>query len=322
MGIIFARHSIFVLAFLLSGPVSVSLFHLGYNSPWTQTAGNPSPGWMALGAFAWGADSLVSVFAAWLAGRSPVWSTWSGRLRAASYLFAFTYGRMLLWATQNWISGPRNADLPSVFRWPGTQLNDYARPSLDLLTLLVLVWILVPVFILARSRLADQDHPPNVRSTFTMGSILGWTTVAVLILMWVRFLTWKGVSPQTAYSSMTATQALIEHVREHFPSQVIVSVTIVMLMWGWSGRWWISMAALAGAVFLDSFGHQILFAVLKWATGDSNQGSILVGPALEHWSFIIGRNAIVWVAFGVARATGVRLLRTHRPCLNHRLCGS
>jgi hypothetical protein len=75
MWIVIARRGTFFLALLLSGAVTVSCFHLGYNSSWTQTAGSPSPAWKAFGTFAWGADSLVFVLAAWLAGRSRVWST-------------------------------------------------------------------------------------------------------------------------------------------------------------------------------------------------------------------------------------------------------
>ena len=310
MWIVIARRGTFFLALLLSGAVTASCFHLGYNSPWTQTAGTRSPVWMAFGTFAWGADSLVFVLAAWLAGRSPVWSTWSGRLRAASYLFAFTYGRMLFGATQDWLSGSRSVETPNIFRWPGAQLQDYARPSLDLLTLLMLVWLLVPIFTLTRSRIADKESRLDVRSTFSIASILGWTTVAALILMWIKFLTWKDVAPRTAYSYMTSTQALIEYFREYVPSMVITAAAIFLVMWGWSGRWWRPLVALTGAILLDSFGHTILYAILKWVTGDANQSSVFVGSALEHWSFVGGRNAIVWAAFGMARVTGVRLCRS------------
>lgn len=310
MWVVIARRATFLLALLLSGAITASCFHLGYNSPWTQTAGIRSPGWMAFGTFAWGADSLVFVLAAWLAGRSPVWSTWSGRLRAASYLFAFTYGRMLFGATQDWISGPGNPEVVHSFCWPGTQLQDYGRPSLDLLTLLMLVWLLVPVFTLTRSRIADNASQVEVRSTFSIASILGWTTVAALILMWIKFLTWKEIAPRTAYSYMTSTQALIEYFREYVPSLVISAAAIFLVMWGWSGRWWQPLVALAAAILLDSFGHRMLYAILRFATGDANGSSVFVGSELEHWSYVAGRNCVAWAAFGLALVTGVRIHRS------------
>jgi hypothetical protein len=313
MWIATARRTTFFVGLLTIGSITAGCYDLGYNSPWTQTAGVPSLGWKAFGTFAWGADSLEFVLAAWLAGRSPVWSTWSGRLRAAAYLFAYVYGRMLFSAMQDWLGGTRGANGLIPFPWPGTQLKDYARPSLDLLTLLTLVWILVPVFTFTRSRLTEKDYPPNVSSTFSIASILTWTTVAAVILMWIRFLTWKDVAPETAYSFMTPTQALAEFFQEYFPSLLISSAAIFLVVWSWSGRWWLPIVVFVGALLLDSCGHRILYAIIKWTTGDENKGNVLAGPALEHWSFIAGRNAVVWIAFGVANVTGVRFQRSVPP---------
>jgi hypothetical protein len=220
---------------------------------------------------------------------------------------------MLFAAMQEWLMGTRGATGPMPFRWPGAKLEDYARPSLDLLTLLMLVWILVPIFTFTRSRLADKDHPPKVSGAFSISSILAWTTVAAVILMWIRFLTWKDAAPRTAYSFMTPTQALAEYFQEYFPSLLITSAAIFLVAWSWSGRWWLPIAVFAGALLLDSFGHRILFAVIKWTTGDENKSNVLTGPALEHWSFLVGRNLIVWIAFGLANVTGVRFQRLGRP---------
>jgi hypothetical protein len=303
-----ARRTTFFVGLLTIGLITTGCYDLGYNS--SQTAGVPSPSWKAFGAFAWGADSLVFVLAAWLAGRSRVWSTWQGRLRAAAYLFAYAYGRMLFTAMQVWLMGIRGAKGPMSFRWPGAKLQDYARPSLDLLTLLMLVWIFVPIFTFTRSRLADKDQPPKVTGTFSISSILVWTTAATVILMWIRFLTWKDVAPETAYSFMTPTQALAEYFQEYFPSLLITSSAIFLVVWSWSGRWWLPVVVFAGALLLDSFGHTILFALIKWTTGEGYKSNVLTGPALERWSYLVGRIVIVWIAFGVANVTGVRFQRS------------
>jgi len=312
MWITLIRRVMFFLVLLVTGAVTVSCFHFTHNGQWVRTGGGtPSPGWIALGTFAWGADSLGYVLAAWLAGRSRVWTTWSGRLRAAIYLLAYTYGRMLFSATQDWLIQPVNLGESSVaFRWPGALLQDYARPALDLLTLLVLVWLFVPVFTVTRSALAGDHDQLKARGTFSIASILGWTTVAAIILLWIRFLTWEGLSPRTMYTNMTPTKALTEYFVEYMPSLMIVAATILLLVWGWSGRWWLALIALAGALLLDSFGHKLFFAILEWVTGKSRQGNVLTGSALEHWSFIAGSKGIVWTVFGVARLTGVRLRRS------------
>jgi len=302
------RRVTFLFVLLTIGPVTVSCFHFVHN-----TGGNPSPGSKAFGVFAWGADSLGLVLGVWLAGRSGVWRSWTGWVRATAYLFAYAYGRMLFSAVQDWL-GQRSSGIngpagPVPFRWPGSTVEDYARPALDLLTVLMLVWLLVPLFTIARGSLADENSKSKTAATFSLASILGWTTTAALILVWIRFLTWKGVSPQTAYSFMTPTQALTEYVVEYLPSMVIEVACVFLLAWGWSGKWWLPFITLPGALLMDSFGHKALYAVLEWTQGSSFSGNVLTGSALDHWSYIAGRNCMVWAAFGVARLTGVRFHR-------------
>ena len=310
----FARRAIFFSALLATGAITISCFHLTHNTQWSRTVGGD--GLKALGKFAWGADSLGLVLGVWLAGRTGVWRSWSGWLRAAAYLLAYTYGRMLFSATQYWLAqrapDGNAASGPIAFRWPGGELQDFARPALDLLTLLMLVWLLVPLFTLTRSALAEDKNQLNARSTFSLASILGWTTVAAFILLWIRFLTWKGVSPQTAYSFMTPTQALTEYAVENLPGLLIEGAAVLILLWGWSGRWWWPIVALVAALLVDSLGHKALYAILAWIRGNLDGGNVLTGTALEHWSYLAGQNLMVWSAFGMARLTGVRLSRAPR----------
>jgi hypothetical protein len=315
MWITTVRRISFVLALLGIGAVTVACFHLSFNSSWAQS-GSRNPMLVAFGTFAWGADSLGLVLGAWLAARHLIWKSWSGRVRAFSYVLAYSYGRMLFSATQNWLHqmGPDGrtvpADLgPIPFRWPGSELQDFARPALDLLTLLTLVWVLVPIFVVLRAELCEERDRLQVRPTFSIFFLFSWTTVSAVILLWIRFLTWKGVAPRTAYSYVTPTQALSEYVTENMPSQLIVAAVVVVAAWAWSGRWWRMVAGLLAALLIDSFGHNLLYAILKWATGSSQHGGVLSGPMLEHWSYIAGRNCLIWAAFGIAALTGVRLKR-------------
>ena len=137
--------------------------------------------------------------------------------------------------------------------------------------------------------------------------------MAALILMWIKFLTWKGIAPPNcllpydldsghAGVLSRACFQLGNHLRRDFSG-----------MWAWSGQWWQPLVALARAILLDSFCHKSLYAIIKWATGDANGNSVLAGSAFEHWSYIGGRSAIEWVAFGMARAAGVRLQRPDFP---------
>jgi hypothetical protein len=295
--------------------VTVACFHYAYNVK--QIGGAQAAAWRAFGTFAWGADSVGAVLGVWFAGRSRVWGAWSGWVRAATYLLAYAYGRMLFSAVQDWLiqdhSGPfASWPGPIPFQWPGAHVQDYARPALDLLTLLMLVWVLVPMFTIARGALTDESDATRMRGAFSIASIFGWTTAAAMILVWIRFLTWKDVAPETAYSYTTPTQALQEYVVEGLPSLLIEAASVCLLMWGWSGRWWLPCITLAGALLIDSFGHRALYTVLRWAQGSSFSGNVLSGSALEHWSYIAGRTGTAWIAFGVARLTGVRFRRSSR----------
>lgn len=268
----------------------------------------------AFGTFAWGADSLGLVLGAWLAARHQVWKSWSGRARALLYVLAYGYGRMLFAATQEWLHqmGPDGRSVPAdaapiPFQWPGADWQDFARPSLDLLTLLTLVWVLVPLFITVRGELCEASDRRQLRPTFSIFFLLSWTTVSAVILLWIRFLTWQGVAPQTAYSHLAPTQALSEFVTGNMPSEVIVAGVVMVAAWAWSGRWWQVIAGLVAALLIDSLGHNLLYAILKWTTGSADHGGVLSGPLLEHWSYVAGRNFTIWFAFGMAALTGVRL---------------
>jgi hypothetical protein len=302
----------FVVALLGMGPLTVSCFHLSYNTSWAQAQGR-TPSLVAFGTFAWGADALGIVLGAWLAARYQIWSTWSGRARALTYVLAFGYGRMLFSATQDWLiqanpSGGRTPPGVTIpFRWPGLDWQDYARPSLDLLSLLTLVWLLVPLFTVIRGQWCEAQERPESRPTFSLLFLLSWTTVSTIILLWIRFLTWKDIAPQTAYSFQTPTQALTEFATHNIPSEVITALVVIVAAWAWSGGWWRPVVGLLAALLIDGLGHNGLYAVLNWATGSTENQGVLSGPLLEQWSFLVGRNTSIWLALGLAALTGVRL---------------
>lgn len=309
----FIRRIGFVTALLGMGPLTVTCFHLSYNSSFAQAQGRSSA-LIAFGTFAWGADALGMVLGAWLAARYQVWRTWSGRVRALTYILAFGYGRMLFSATQDWLnqvtsSGrrapPGSFSLP--FHWPGMVWQEYARPSLDLLTLLLLVWLLVPMFTVIRGELCEARERFQSRPTFSILFMFTWTTVSAIILLWIRFLTWKGIAPRTAYSFQTPTQALTEYATQHVPSEIIVAIVVIVAAWAWSGSWWRPIVGLIAALLIDGLGHNLLYAILNWATGSSENRGVLSGPTLEQWSYLAGRNATIWLAFGFAALSGVRL---------------
>lgn len=260
----------------------------------------------------WGADSIGVVLAFWLAGRVGVWSKWSGRARAALYVTAYGYGRMLFSATQDWNhqhgrdGRPVSTGEYVPFRWPGAYLDDYARPALDLLTVFVLVWLLLPIFKLCRGALAEKPPESKNAGSFSLAFLFGWLTAASVVLLWVRFLTWEGIAPSTAYTSMNPTDALTEFMVEYVPELLIVIAAVMLLVVAWSGRWWLPVIVPVVALLIDGFGHELLYIVLAQIRGsESVGGNVLTGDPIEQWSYLFGRNLTAWIAFGIARAMGV-----------------
>ena len=132
--------------------------------------------------------------------------------------------------------------------------------------------------------------------------------MAAAILFWIRFLTWEGVAPNTAFDSMTAKQMFTNYLSKSFPGKFVMAVAAMIMIVGWSRKWWIAAIALAVAVVVDSTEHQVIYALVERFGGNVGN-NVLTDPGIRRWCYIAGRNCVVWIAFGVACACGVRLRR-------------
>jgi hypothetical protein len=89
--VVVARRLLFLLALLLVGVISAIGFDYCYNRS-RPSGGQSPPILIALGTFMWGADSMSTVLAVWLAGRQGIWRSWSGRFRIVLYVAAYMTG--------------------------------------------------------------------------------------------------------------------------------------------------------------------------------------------------------------------------------------
>ncbi len=298
------RRLLFLAALLSMSSVSTASFDYGYNRSRPPGGQSPVP-LIIFGTFMWGANSLEAVLAAWLAGRKGTWQTRSGWLRIAAYIAAYTYGTMLHSATQDWLHS--RVEHQTRFRWPGLLWDDYSRPAIDLLSVLVLTWLSFPVFALFRGRLATKFQASEDRQGISLAFLFGWTAMAAVILLWIRFLTWEGVAPSTAYDSMSPTHMLTSYLTKNLPGEAVVCVATMLMVVAWPRRWWVPMAALAIALLIDSYGHRAIYWMI-----DYSGNNVLAGPAVKRWSYIARRNSTVWIAFGVAYLLGVSFQRMRR----------
>jgi hypothetical protein len=301
MMLVVLRRLLFLTALLSMGAISTYCFHFGYNR--SRSPGGGSLTFPVLfGTFMWGADWMSAVLAAWLAGREGVWRSWSGRLRVVIYLAAYAYGRMLHSSTQDWLHSHEVSNAP--YPWPGANRDDYARPAIDLLTVLMLLWLLLPMFRLCRGCLADRRAALK-RKSFTVAFLFVWTTIAAMILLWIRFLTWEGVAPETAYSSAPAPALLTRMLTQRLPGRAVIAVAVMLMIVAWPRKRCVPIVAFVVALLLDAYGHRTLFWAIEFFTGQEAGSRVLTEPTMRRWSYFAGRNFIVWIAFGVAHLTGI-----------------
>ncbi len=312
------RRALFIFALLSHAAISTSSFDYVYNNPAVRVTGGKAPlSLIAFAAFMLGAGSISIVLAVWLVSRTGVWRTWSGRLRAAVYLLAYSYGRMLHSATQDWLhqrgpDGLRISDGAGAipFRWPGLYFDDYARPLLDLHILLIYVWLFIPAFVFCRGALSEKQLNSERNASFSVIALISWITTASIILLWTRVLTWAPL-PETAYSHMSPMEAygmLLWYV----PGKIIIVVAVMITVIAWSGVFWQALVAFFVVLLVDGFGQWLYYGWIDSFRFEFLKSNVLEGPALERWSNIVGRNSTVWIAFGLASLTGVSFRRmTH-----------
>jgi hypothetical protein len=299
------RRLLFLSALLLMGAISTCCFDFGYNRS-RPPGGQSPPALIVFGTFMWGADSMGAVLAAWLAGREGIWRSWGGRTRVVIYLAAYTYGRLLFSATQDWLHA--DGDGRVAYPWPGANWDDYARPAIDLLTVLMLLWLLLPMFLVSRGCLSDGRS--NLKKTpISIAFLFGWTTIAAVVLLWIRFLTWEGVAPDTAFSSMSATVLLERNVTQRLPGRAVIAVAMMLMIMAWPKKWWVPFIALVVALLLDAYGHRAIYWTVEYFTGKEARGGVLTAESMRRWSYLAGRNFIVWIAFGAAHLAGVSFHR-------------
>jgi hypothetical protein len=178
------------------------------------------------------------------------------------------------------------------------------------LTVLMLLWLLLPMFLLCRGFLADEESNRK-RKPISIAFLFGWTMIAAVILLWIRFLTWEGVAPHTAFSSMSATNLLVRNVTQRLPSRAIIAVAVMLMIVAWPRKWWAPLLAFVVALLLDAYGHRAIYWTVEYVTGHEAGSRVLTEATMRRWSYLAGRNFIVWIGFGAAHLTGVSFRRTH-----------
>lgn len=281
------RRLLFVTCLLAIGPAQQCLSR--------STSDTMGPLWI----FTWGMNSIGVVLALWLVARTAVWKTWQGWLRVAVYVAAYTYGRMLFSATQDWW-----VDQNAGFRWPGLDYQDYARPAIDLVSIVMLTWLVIPVVVFLRIQLASPDELAPRERRFTMFGLIGFVTTVAVGMGMIQFLATE-YAPETAYSYGSPSSVLWNWLTTNLPYKLSPLAAAVLVLWGLTKRWWMAPLVLGLAICVDALGTQLIAFIIEQTTGES-KGGILGDSHSSRWLYVGGRTFTLWGAFAVARLLNVR----------------
>jgi hypothetical protein len=271
-----------------------------------------------IGTASWGwAHALCSLLSFWLAGRKDWWRSLHGWGRAVLYVAAFVYGSIFFYTLQDWLGNLRVQGWSlhfepgaAPFHWPGLNRNDYATPAMLAVPILFQTWLLVAVFKLTRCALVEREQANEASATFSIATIMAWTALASAVLLSMKFLTWQGIAPDTAYSSMSVPKCALQFVKQDMPLCIISSLIAFLVVWSWSGQWRLPVAVLFIALPLDNYAHELVFRSLEpFGFEFRGSGHVLAGDARQRWSYLAGGIWMVWSAFGMARLLGVQLRR-------------
>ncbi|WP_200836716.1 hypothetical protein [Roseiconus lacunae] len=217
----------------------------------------------------------------------------------ATYIIAYAYGRMLFSVTQEWWTSS-----DASFRFPGNELEDYARPVLDLLSMLMLSWLLTPVVTFAAIVLTSAGEAPKHTGRFSISGLIGFATTAAVAIAWIQFLT-SDLAPQTYYSHLSHTDAIKEWIGASLPFKIPQTIAATVILFGLTKRWWSVIPAFVAAIALDGIGTSIVASIAEQVTGHQ-QGGILGGSIVDRYLYTFGRSITVVSAFSTARLLGVR----------------
>ncbi len=281
----------FAVVLLTLGAGSVSLFQFAQQ----QSSAGITP----FGAFVWGLDSIDFVLAVWLAARKGIWVSWQGWLRGLGYLTAYAFGRMFFSSTQDWWV---NAD--DTWRLPGSKAEDYARPAIDLLMLLMSTWLVTPLAILVRLRLSADDQNSGTIKRLSISNLMVLMTVAALSLAWVRFLTTE-FAPSTYYRHLTQVAAIKLWIGEYLPQLLPPLLAIFLVAYGLTKNGWQMVFIFALAFLIDVIGTRSIESIQQALHGVRGTG-ILSGNLRDALLYIGGRTSIHIIALTGAATLGVR----------------
>ncbi|MBI1246851.1 hypothetical protein GC197_03275 [bacterium] len=281
-----ARRVLFVAALLWLGSISRIFFNALLGEEIL-----PPPA----AAFFIGNDAMRMVLVLWLATRSHVWTSWQGWLRAGFYVAAFVYGRLLFYDATRLDAGMN-------FFLPGLQPVKLMKLLLDTSEVLIMTWLLIPIVMACSAELSAPDQPARNARRFSISGLIGFVTIAALILGCAQFMT-SDFAPQKTFQYRTTMEMLLRRFQDT-SYQIPTLLAAIWVLYSLSKRWWLAFAVLPAAIVLAVSGTYWVSNSIDLFTGKSARPFAYSGINMDF--FVSGRVLTVWAGFCIARLLGVQ----------------
>ncbi|MEM9412957.1 MAG: hypothetical protein AAGA30_17740, partial [Planctomycetota bacterium] len=179
------------------------------------------------------------------------------------------------------------------------------------------IWLLLPTFALLNGKLETTRWEQKGFRKFSLLFLLGWISLFCILLVWAQVIAYFAAKYYDFKYVSSSSEVLIETTIAIAPEFTLIIASAILLVVAWSGKWWMPIGALATAIAVDYYGHELMHSSGNYfknhAFNSHNMSDYNLG-------FLIGRNLIVWASFGAARLLGVQFrfgpakghLRSHR----------
>lgn len=258
------------------------------------------PTYNVLGHLFWGFASTDVPLAVWLSLRVKRWNDYSSWLRVIAYVAACGYGRMMFYATQDWL-----ADDASGFILPGTTIESFSGAFIYLPIVLCEVILLWPLSRASGLVLVERKDPEEVKSV-SIGEIGVWTALLAITIAWIQMLNSDFVI-ETGYSHSSDLHNLKEFAVYAIQNLVTAGMLVILFL-AWSRHWLLAVLALSVGWLFEGLSVGYTHGALTSLLGISNDG-ILGRDSIGRWLYLGGELLLAFLMSGAAVKLGICVRR-------------
>ena len=269
--------------------------------------------------FVFGLNTFGSILAIWLIARSNLLQTLSGRIRALTFVGCFLLGGFIGDSVQQSMHHlkpdgypPGGFGFSQPFRWPieferipGTRFDDFSVIIADILSIVTIVWVIFPLWVILGFRLSDREPIINAKPKLSIRTFLFWVCTFGGLVGTSLLLTWWA-SPSSYLSNYSKLETTKDLIFLRIASGFLTGLCVLTMAHAWSLRWPHHMVFAFLAILADGLGHHFIYSSVTVLFGvPVPRYDVFSSPTPLYWSYILGRGIVAWAAFGFASRLGL-----------------